>query len=134
MSGYAPAEDPGVRSVTEIYTYFKKFGYKTQVMGASFRNVDEIIELAGCDLLTIAPQLLEELSTSEGPVTRKLDPAKAAAAPIKKLSLAEKDFRLMLNDNEMATDKLSEGIRNFTKDTVKLEEHIFSTYGKELGL
>ena len=126
VAGYSPAEDPGVISVTEIYNYYKKYGYKTQVMGASFRNIDEIIELAGCDLLTIAPPLLKELSSTTIPVTLKLDPAKAKASSIQKIALDEKTFRLMLNDNAMATEKLSEGIRNFTKDSMKLENTIKS--------
>lgn len=124
VSGYAPEKDPGVTSVTQIYNYFKKFGYKTQIMGASFRNIEEIIELAGCDLLTIAPTLLEELSKAEGPVTRKLDPEKAKAMNIEKIILDEKAFRLMLNENAMATEKLSEGIRKFAEDYAKLEKTI----------
>ncbi len=124
VSGYAPAEDPGVKSVTQIYYYFKKFDYKTQVMGASFRNADEIIELAGCDLLTIAPQLLEELSQAQEPVPRKLDASKAKNLDIKKIVLDEKAFRLMLNDNAMATEKLSEGIRKFAEDAAKLRNSI----------
>lgn len=123
VAGYAPAEDPGVLSVTQIYHYLKKFGSSTQVMGASFRNIDEILELAGCDLLTIAPQLLEELQKAEGPLPRKLDPATSSKNPIEKIHLDEKAFRLMLNENAMATEKLAEGIRNFTIDTVKLETH-----------
>lgn len=118
---YPPAEDPGVKSVTEIYNYYKKFGIKTQIMGASFRNVDEIIELAGCDLLTISPALLDELQKSPGTVTRKLDPALAKKSPVEKIPLDEKKFRLMLSDNAMATEKLYEGIRNFSKDIVKLQ-------------
>ncbi len=129
VSGYAPAEDPGVRSVTQIYNYFKKFDSKTVVMGASFRNIDEIIELAGCDLLTISPQLLEELKDTPGPLERKLDPAKAKSLDIKKITLDEKGFRLMLNDNPMATEKLSEGIRKFAEDALKLEKSILSQVG-----
>lgn len=128
VSGYAPEDDPGVRSVTEIYNYFKKFDYKTQVMGASFRNMDEILELAGCDLLTISPNFLEELKNAQGPIQRKLDPQKAHSLNIKKLPLDEKTFRLMLNDNAMATDKLSEGIRKFAEDALKLERNIVETY------
>lgn len=127
VSGYAPEKDPGVISVTDIYNYFKKFDYKTQIMGASFRNTEEIIELAGCDLLTIAPPLLEELSKAEGPVTRKLDPAKAKAMSIEKTSIDEKTFRLMLNENAMATEKLSEGIRKFAEDYAKLEKCIMGS-------
>lgn len=128
ISSYVPVEDPGVLSVTEIYNYFKKFGYKTQVMGASFRNVDEILELAGCDLLTISPQFLEELSIATGPLPRKLAPEAAKNIDIKKISLDEKKFRLMLNDNAMATEKLSEGIRKFAEDAIKLEKLLIKTY------
>lgn len=121
VASYPPAEDPGVKSVTLIYNYYKKFGHKTQIMGASFRNKDEILELAGCDLLTIAPSLLEELKTSPSPITRKLDPEKAKHSPIEKIAIDEKMFRYLLNEDSMATDKLAEGIRNFAKDIVKLE-------------
>jgi transaldolase len=124
VSGYQPSDDPGVKSVTQIYNYFKKFGYKTQVMGASFRNKEEILELAGCDLLTISPQFLEELSQTEKEVTRKLSPENAPDYPIEKITLDEKLFRLMLNDNAMATEKLSEGIRKFAEDAEKLEKLI----------
>ncbi len=123
-AGYPPAEDPGVISVTEIYNYYKKFGIKTQIMGASFRNTDEILELAGCDLLTIAPKLLEELSLMEGPVPHKLDTAKAQTLSLEKITLTEKDFRWMLCQNAMASEKLDEGIRNFAKDALKLEKII----------
>lgn len=121
---YPPAEDPGVLSVAEIFNYYKKFGIKTQIMGASFRNKEEILELAGCDLLTIAPKLLEELHSAEGPVLRKLNPAAATAMQIDRIELDEKKFRWMLNENQMATEKLSEGIRNFAKDGAKLEKMI----------
>ncbi len=121
---YPPAEDPGVVSVTQIYNYYKKFGIKTQIMGASFRNIDEILELAGCDLLTIAPKLLEELKRAEGPVQRKLDPDASKKLTIEPIHLDEKTFRWMLNENAMATEKLSEGIRTFAKDIVKLEKLI----------
>ncbi len=124
VASYPPAEDPGVKSVTTIYNYYKKFGYKTQIMGASFRNKEEILELAGCDLLTIAPSLLEELKTSRDPLTRKLNPEKAAHCKMEKLHLDEKTFRYMLNEDAMATEKLSEGIRNFVKDIVKLEKFL----------
>lgn len=120
----APTEDPGVRSVQTIYTYYKHFGIKTQVMGASFRNSGEILELAGCDLLTIAPKLLEELQKATGDVPRKLDPELAQKAPIEQLAFDESHFRFMLNDDAMATEKLAEGIRNFAKDLRKLEELI----------
>ncbi len=118
------AEDPGVLSVTEIYHYFKKFGYKTEVMGASFRNTGEIIELAGCDLLTISPHLLEELQKTEGTLTRKLDPEKARSLSLQKVQLDEKTFRWMLNEDAMATEKLAEGIRKFAADLVKLEKYV----------
>lgn len=121
---YPPAEDPGVVSVSQIYNYYKKMGIKTQIMGASFRNTDEILELAGCDLLTIAPKFLEELQSAEGPVPRKLDPQAAKEMNVEKIVLDEKMFRWMLNENAMATDKLAEGIRNFAKDNVKLEKMI----------
>lgn len=119
---YAPAEDPGVKSVTEIYTYYKKYGYKTEVMGASFRNTGEITELAGCDLLTISPQLLAELAKSDAPIARKLDPAAAKDAAIAKVSFDEKSFRFALNEDAMATEKTAEGIRQFSADIVKLEQ------------
>lgn len=115
------ADDPGVLSVKSIYTYFKKFGYSTQIMGASFRNTGEILELAGCDLLTISPELLEQLQNATTPVSKKLDPAAAATASVEKISLDEKNFRWMLNEDAMATTKLAEGIRNFAADIVKLE-------------
>ncbi len=126
--GYPAAEDPGVKSVTQIYHYYKKFGYKTQVMGASFRNKEEILELAGCDLLTIAPNLLDELQKLEGPLERKLDPSKSAAMNFDKIKIDEKTFRLMLNNDPMANDKLAEGIRTFAADAVKLEEELFRKY------
>jgi len=119
-------EDPGVHSVQEIFTYYKKFGYKTEIMGASFRNTEEIIELAGCDLLTISPALLGELETNEGELERKMDAGKAREAEIEKISLDEKSFRWMLNENAMATEKLAEGIRRFTADLRKLEGFIAS--------
>ncbi len=118
---YTGAEDPGVQSVQRIYEYYKKFGYTTEVMGASFRNTAQIIELAGCDLLTISPELLQKLAENDAPVVRKLSPESAKNADIKKISLDEKDFRLMLNEDAMATEKLAEGIRLFCADIVKLE-------------
>ncbi|HSW86902.1 MAG TPA: transaldolase [Rhabdochlamydiaceae bacterium] len=121
---YPPAEDPGVTSVTQIYNYYKKMNYKTQIMGASFRNVDEILELAGCDLLTISPKLLEELQKAEGTVVRKLTPESSKNMKIEKIKLDEKTFRWMLCDNQMASEKLLEGIRNFAKDVVKLENYL----------
>ncbi|CAB4015512.1 Transaldolase [Paramuricea clavata] len=124
QKSYAPADDPGVKSVTAIYNYYKKFGYKTVVMGASFRNTGQITELAGCDLLTISPKLLESLSSSKETVERKLSPEAAAKADIEKLHLDEKAFRWLLNEDAMATEKLSEGIRKFAADSVKLEAMI----------
>ncbi|XP_044593470.1 transaldolase [Cotesia glomerata] len=115
-------EDPGVISVTKIYNYYKKFGYKTVVMGASFRNVGEIKELAGCDLLTISPKLLEDLEKSHEPVRKMLAPEVAKKADLKKISLSEAQFRWMLNEDQMATDKLSDGIRKFAVDMRKLEQ------------
>jgi transaldolase len=126
---YLPAEDPGVISVTQIYNYYKKLGYPTQIMGASFRNVDEILELAGCDLLTISPTLLAQLQQSEHPVVRKLDPAKAKQAAIQKIELDEKLFRWQLNENAMATEKLAEGIRTFNRDMRTLESLIKGKLG-----
>ena len=123
---YTGAEDPGVQSVREIYAYYKKFGYETEVMGASFRNTGQILELAGCDALTISPDLMKELSESDAPVERKLDPAKAKVAEIEKLELDEKKFRYLLNDNAMAADKTAEGIRKFAADIVKLEKLVAS--------
>jgi transaldolase len=123
---YVGPEDPGVQSVDEIYTYYKKFGHKTEVMGASFRNTGQILELAGCDALTISPELMKELSGSFQPIERKLDPEKAKSAKIEKLELDEKKFRYLLNDNAMATEKLAEGIRKFAADIVKLEKFVAS--------
>jgi len=123
---YTGPEDPGVQSVQEIYTYYKKFGYKTEVMGASFRNTGQIRELAGCDCLTISPELMKELSESTEPLERKLDPEKAQSAKVDKLELDEKKFRWMLNDNAMAYEKTGEGIRKFAADVVKLEEFVAS--------
>lgn len=124
VSGYAPAEDPGVKSVTKIYNYYKYFDYKTQVMGASFRNVDEIRELAGCDLLTIAPKLMQELSDTEVSLPRKLSPEIAKQQPQERLSLNEAHFRWLMNEDPMATEKLAEGIRKFAADTVELENFV----------
>ena len=119
---YAGASDPGVESVTEIYNYYKKFGYKTVVMGASFRNTGEIKELAGCDLLTIAPKLLEELQTTEGELPRKLDPNAAKDLPIEKMTMDEATFEKMHAENRMAHDKLTEGIEGFGKALEELEQ------------
>jgi transaldolase len=121
---FAPAEDPGVLSVKEIYSYYKKFGYETEIMGASFRNKGEILELAGCDLLTISPPLLGELKGSNEAIARKLDPQTAKENKIERISLDEKKFRWLFNENAMATEKTSEGIRLFNADAVKLEAFI----------
>ncbi len=121
---FSGAEDPGVKSVQTIYNYYKKFGYKTEVMGASFRNVSQITELAGCDLLTISPELLRELHESTGEVTRKLTPQAAQSADIVRMDLNEKRFRFLLNEDAMATEKLADGIRQFAADAVKLEKII----------
>ncbi|NLC24146.1 MAG: transaldolase, partial [Oxalobacter sp.] len=110
---YTGADDPGVQSVKRIYNYYRKFGYKTEVMGASFRNTSQITELAGCDLLTISPELLQKLSESDAPVARKLSPDTASADPVEKITVDEKTFRFMLNEDAMGTEKLSEGIRLF---------------------
>src|SRR4029434_8663896 len=110
-----------VQSVQEIYTYYKKFDIPTEVMGASFRNTGQILELAGCDCLTISPELMEELAKSDQPVERKLIPEKAKAAKIEKLQLDEKKFRWLLNDNAMAYEKTGEGIRKFAADVVECE-------------
>jgi transaldolase len=117
-------EDPGVHSVREIFHYYKKFGYKTEVMGASFRNTEEILELAGCDLLTISPSLLGELEQMQGTVERKLDAGSVASMDLKKIHLDEKSFRWMHNENAMAVEKLSDGIRRFTADLLKLQTYI----------
>jgi transaldolase len=121
-SSYPPAEDPGVLSVTRIYNYFKRFGHKTEVMGASFRNVGEITELAGCDLLTIAPNFLDELSTAQGALPRKLDPEKARTMAIERIAMDEATFRRMHAADAMAKDKLEEGIEGFTKAIITLEK------------
>src|ERR1700678_1505339 len=123
---FVGAEDPGVKSVTEIYAYYKKFGYATEVMGASFRNTSQIVELAGSDLLTISPDLLAKLAASDKPVTRKLDPAAAKSSDIERIQLDEKAFRFLLNEDAMATEKTAEGIRKFAADIVKLEHFIAS--------
>ena len=127
INSFQPHEDPGVLSATKIYSYYKKFGIQTQVMGASFRNKEQILELAGIDLLTISPQLMEELENATGDVPRKLDPETVRKADIDKIVMDEKAFRWMVNEDAMATEKLAEGIRLFTKDTLKLENLIAST-------
>ncbi len=119
---YQGAEDPGVQSVTKIYNYFKKFDYKTVVMGASFRNTGEIVELAGCDLLTISPNLLEELDKTQGELQRKLDPAKAKQMDMEKVSIDEAKFEEMHKADRMASDKLAEGIKGFSDALVNLEK------------
>ncbi len=119
---YPPSEDPGVQSVTEIYNYYKKFGYKTEIMGASFRNLDEIKELAGCDLLTISPKLLSPLSETEGDLPRKLNPENSKDLDIEKLSIDKATFDEMHKSDRMANDKLAEGIEGFTKALEELEQ------------
>lgn len=119
---YPPHEDPGVLSVGNIYNYFKKYGYKTVVMGASFRTKEQVIELAGCDLLTVSPQILEDLTKTTAKVERKLDPSKTHDVP--KIKCDEKNFRWLMNEDEMATTKLAEGIRRFAADLDKLEKDV----------
>lgn len=125
---YPPEQDPGVVSVTQIYNYYKKFGYSTQIMGASFRNTGEILELAGCDLLTIAPSLLEELSQATGSVENKLNVETAKNYSTEQITLNEPDYRWMFNENQMAVEKLSEGIRKFAEDANTLEKLILARY------
>ena len=120
------AEDPGVASVARIYRYYKKFGYATQVMGASFRKPGQILALAGCDLLTIAPDLLEKLANAGGPVARQLSPGDAAAQALERVSLDEKAYRWLHNEDAMAVDKLADGIRRFDADARKLERHVMA--------
>ena len=127
---YQGADDPGVQSVTKIYNYFKKFGYKTVVMGASFRNTGEIIELAGCDLLTISPHLLTELASTEGELTRKLDPEKAKTLEIEKLTIDKATFDKMHAADRMAHDKLKEGIEGFSKALESLEHLLAKRLGE----
>jgi transaldolase len=122
VDGYAASDDPGVLSVTRIYNYYKHHGYPTVVMGASFRNSGEILELAGCDLLTISPELMEELRNTDGELDRRLDPEKAMSMNIESIAVHEPAFRWAMNEDAMATEKLAEGIRNFAKDAPKLEE------------
>jgi transaldolase len=121
---YTGDNDPGVQSVANIYAYYKKFGYATEIMGASFRNTGQILALAGCDLLTISPELLQQLADTDAPVERRLSPDKATQSDIKRLSFDEKGFRFALNDDAMATEKLAEGIRLFCADAIKLENLI----------
>uniref|UniRef100_A0A7S1DAK2 Transaldolase n=1 Tax=Cyclophora tenuis TaxID=216820 RepID=A0A7S1DAK2_CYCTE len=126
VDGYAPEEDPGVKSVTAIYNYYKKYGYETIVMGASFRNKGEILQLAGCDRLTISPKLLDEMAASTEPVKKHLDAEAATSMDIEKIEMSAENFRWMMNEDAMATEKLAEGIRNFAKDIVKLEDIVKS--------
>lgn len=123
-AAHAGANDPGVRSVTQIYTYFKKFDVDTEVMGASFRNVGQILALAGCDLLTISPELMGALQASDAPVARVLDPQRARAAPVHAVTYNEASFRWALNEDAMATEKLAEGIRAFAADAARLDRMI----------
>jgi transaldolase len=128
-----PDQDPGVASVTRIYNYYKRFGYKTQVMGASFRNANQIAGLAGSDLLTISPELLDQLEQAEGVLDRKLDPEKAKAFGGDRLHLDEKTFRWMHNEDAMATEKLAEGIRKFNADARHLQEYALSQVTADLA-
>jgi transaldolase len=128
-----PDQDPGVASVTHIYDYYKKYGYKTQIMGASFRNVNQIVRLAGCDLLTISPELLEQLEQKEGSLERRLDPATAKGSKEERLHLDEKTFRWMHNEDAMATEKLAEGIRKFNSDAQHLEDYALSQVAEKVG-
>ncbi|MBU6326973.1 MAG: transaldolase [Verrucomicrobia bacterium] len=123
---YQGDEDPGVISVKAIYNYYKKHGYKTEVMGASFRNIGEIQALAGCDLLTISPSLLQQLQASSEPLARRLDPAEAAKAGVEKITLNESAFRFLYNEDAMAVEKTADGIRKFSADIVKLEKLVAS--------
>jgi transaldolase len=126
-------QDPGVASVTRIYNYYKKFGYKTQVMGASFRNVNQIVRLAGCDLLTISPELLNQLENTEGTVKRELDQVKARESKEQRLRLEEHTFRWMHNEDAMATEKLAEGIRKFNSDAQHLQQFALARVGETIG-
>ncbi|HEY5744034.1 MAG TPA: transaldolase [Terrimicrobiaceae bacterium] len=123
---YAPNEDPGVLLVKRIYDYYRKHGHETEIMGASFRSTGEILELAGCDLLTISPDLLEQLARSTDPIEAKLTPQKAKASNIERVNFDEKTFRFEMNEDAMATEKMAEAIRRFTADTLKLEELVDS--------
>jgi transaldolase len=125
-----PEDDPGVHSVTRIYNYYKKFGYSTQVMGASFRKVEQITGLAGCDLLTIAPDLLDKMEKTPGPIPCRLSVASAKASAAERIAVDEKTFRWMQNEDAMATDKLAEGIRRFHVDGRKLEEYVLALVEK----
>lgn len=129
-SDFAPENDPGVLSVRRIYRYFKNFGYQTEIMGASFRSTGQVLALAGCDLLTISPELLEQLRAAELPVERRLDPAQARAQPVERERFDEKQFRLAVNEDAMATEKLAEGIRLFVDDVRKLEAIVAEAAGR----
>jgi transaldolase len=129
----AADQDPGVASVTHIYNYYKKYGYRTQVMGASFRNINQILRLAGADLLTISPELLEQLEGNEGVLERKLDPAEARTSTNQRLHLDEKTFRWMHNEDAMATEKLAEGIRKFNSDAHRLQEYALSKVAEKVA-
>jgi transaldolase len=129
-----PDQDLGVASVARIYDYYKKYGYKTQVMGASFRNVNQIVRLAGCDLLTISPELLQQLEDSECILDRKLDPEKSRLSSDNKLHLDEKAFRWMHNEDAMATEKLAEGIRKFNSDADRLGDYALSQVAEKVSL
>jgi transaldolase len=129
-----PDQDPGVASVTRIYNYYKKYGYKTQVMGASFRNMNQIIRLSGADLLTISPELLEQLEQTDGVVDRVLDPVNAKQTKEKRLHLDEKTFRWTHNEDAMATEKLAEGIRKFNSDASHLQEYALSQVAQKVAL
>jgi transaldolase len=128
-----PEKDPGVASVTRIYNYYKKYGYKTQVMGASFRNLNQIIRLAGSDLLTISPDLLDQLEKTEGVMERKLDPATSQTTEDERITITEPSFRWMHNEDAMATEKLAEGIRKFNADALKLQEYALSQVAEKVG-
>src|SRR5271165_105424 len=128
-----PDQDPGVASVARIYNYYKKYGYKTQVMGASFRNTNQIIRLAGSDLLTISPELLDQLEQTEGTLERRLDPAKAQASKDERIHLDEKAFRWMHNEDAMATEKLAEGIRKFNSDARHLEDYALTQVSQKVA-
>lgn len=132
VDGYKASEDPGVMSVAAIYNYYKKYGKDTIVMGASFRNVDEVLELAGCDRLTISPGLLEKLTDCSDKVVQKLDAASSQKLDIEEIAMDENTFRWMMNENAMATEKLAEGIRNFTKDIVSLEKVVSTKLSGEV--
>ena len=132
-TGIAADEDPGVASVTRIYNYYKKFGYKTQVMGASFRNVNQIVRLAGCDLLTISPELLNQLEMTQGTLVRSLDPVNAQGSKENRLQMEEKTFRWMHNEDPMATEKLAEGIRKFNSDAQRLERFALARVAETIG-